>query len=256
MDPITVFLTSAAIFVAAVVHGIAGFGFAHVSMGLLPLFRSAAVASVIFNINAVFSNSRVFWSVRKDFVAKDWLLPVSGLAFGMPLGVWVFQGLSETQFRLAIGAILLLGVAVILLIRKTDLIGEWIGEKGVTPGWKAGFTAGLLAGVLGGAVAIPGPPMIVYGAFMLANECWESGRMKATLTAFFGTLMAYRLAALTFTEAVTWGLTLEALLALPALFLGAWVGIRIYRSIPERIFGDIVLIGLTANAIVLIVSSL
>ncbi|MFP4171141.1 MAG: sulfite exporter TauE/SafE family protein [Methanomassiliicoccales archaeon] len=256
MDWIVTSLTSIVVFVAALVHGIAGFGFAQVSMGLLPLFRSASAASVIFNIATVFGNSRVFWSVRKDFRVKDWLVPVGGLALGMPLGIYIFQWLSEAQLRLAIGAILILGVAVMVPLQEKGRAEEWIRSKGIRPGWKTGFTVGLLSGILGGAVAIPGPPMILYGAFMMANDLWESARMKAVCTAFFGTLMAYRLAALTVTGAVTWPLTMEALVALPALFLGAWIGIRIYRNIPERIFRWLVLVGLTANALVLIATSL
>ncbi|MFP4545775.1 MAG: sulfite exporter TauE/SafE family protein [Methanomassiliicoccales archaeon] len=256
MDWIITSLTSIVIFGAALIHGIAGFGFAQVSMGLLPLFRSASTASVIFNIAAVFSNSRVFWSVRKDFRVNDWLVPVGGLALGMPLGIYIFQGLSEAQLRLAIGAILILGVVVMVPLQEKGRAEEWIRSKGIRPGWKTGFTVGLLSGVLGGSVAIPGPPMILYGAFMLANDLWESPRMKAVCTAFFGTLMAYRLAALTITGAVTWPLALEALVTLPALFVGAWIGIRIYRKVPERIFGWLVLSGLTANALVLISSSI
>jgi hypothetical protein len=45
---ITTGLTAVVILVAAAVHGIAGFGFAEVSMGVMPLFRSPSSASIIF----------------------------------------------------------------------------------------------------------------------------------------------------------------------------------------------------------------
>ncbi len=198
MDWVITILTSFVILLGALVHGIAGFGFAQVSMGLLPLFRNPALASVIFTITAVVSNARVFWSVKEDFNIKDWIVPVGGLVFGMPLGIYVFQSLSKQQLRLFIGIILVLAVILIALIRQMEIVKERIKEKNIKPGWKTGLLAGLSAGILGGAVAIPGPPMIVYGAFMVANEYWGGSRMKAVFTAFFGTLMAYRLGALTY----------------------------------------------------------
>ncbi|MGM0510318.1 MAG: sulfite exporter TauE/SafE family protein [Thermoplasmatota archaeon] len=256
MDPITVVLTSIVILLAGMVHGIAGFGYAQVSMGLLPLFRDPALASVIFTITAVVSNGRVFWSVKDDFRFKDWIVPVGGLIFGMPLGIYVFQNLNEQQLRLSIGVILIIAVVLIALMRQTEYVKEWVKEKEIEPGIPTGLTAGFLAGILGGAVAIPGPPMIVYGAFMVANEYWKGSRMKAVFTAFFGTLMAYRLSVLTYTGSVTAPLIGEALIAIPALFIGAWIGIKIFQNIPEKLFGWFVLVGLTVNAVILIVTSL
>ena len=60
-------LTSVTIFFASIVHGIAGFGLAQVSMGFMPLFRDAASAAVIFSMIAVVSNFRVWFSVREEF---------------------------------------------------------------------------------------------------------------------------------------------------------------------------------------------
>ncbi len=256
MDWMTTILTSLVILMAGLVHGIAGFGYAQVSMGLLPLFRDPATASVIFTITAVASNGRVFWSVKEDFRFHDWILPVSGLIFGMPIGIYVFKNASRQQLQLLIGVILILAVVLITLMKQMDSVKEWIKEKEIEPDWKAGFIAGFLAGILGGAVAIPGPPMIVYGAFMISNEYWKSSRMKAIFTAFFGTLMAYRLGVLTYTGDVTTPLIGEALIAIPALFIGAWVGIQIFKNIPEKVFVWFILAGLTINAIILIVTSL
>ncbi|MBD3209890.1 sulfite exporter TauE/SafE family protein, partial [Candidatus Micrarchaeota archaeon] len=84
----TMILTSAVIFLAALVHGIVGFGYAQVAMGLLPIFRDPGPASVVFTITAVLVNFGIFWSVRNSFRWKDWLFPAVGLLFGMPAGVF------------------------------------------------------------------------------------------------------------------------------------------------------------------------
>lgn len=76
--------------------------------------------------------------------------------------------------------------------------------------------------------------------------------MKAIFTAFFGTLMLYRLLAVLVAGSFTMPLFLEALIVMPALFLGSWLGIKIYNHIPEKIFSWFVLIMLTINALVLL----
>jgi len=256
MDWLMTLWTALVIFGATVVHGIAGFGLAQISMGVLPLLRSPESASVVFSIVAVVSNARVWWSVRQDFRWQDWLIPVLGLAVGMPLGIFFFRQFDENQLRIAIGITLVVAVVLIAAFRQLDFMKEWLKSTGFRPNWLTGVLAGFLAGLLGGAGAIPGPPMILYGAFLMATGFWESGQMKAAVTAFFGTLMLYRVASLLVTGDVTGPLALEALLALPGMFLGAWLGIKIYKSIPRKVFGWIVLALLTANAGILLITSL
>lgn len=248
-------LSALVIFVATIVHGIAGFGLAQVSMGIMPLFRSPASASAIFSVIAVVSNARIWWSVREDFDWKDWIIPVAGLAVGLPLGIFVFQSLNRNQLRIAIGITLLVAVALIAAVRQSSAVKDWLKEQKFEPDWKIGVVAGFLAGVLGGAVAIPGPPMILYGAFMVAAGFWKGDKMKAIFTAFFGTLMLYRVGSLAVTGEMTVPRLVEAAAALPALFLGAWLGIKIYNLIPEDVFSWIVLVMLTINAFVLLFTS-
>ncbi|MFO8133177.1 MAG: sulfite exporter TauE/SafE family protein [Thermoplasmatota archaeon] len=251
----TAALTSLVVFIASLVHGIAGFGYAQVAMGLLPLFRSPGPASVVFTITAIAANWRIFWSVRDDFAWKAWTVPVVGLVVGLPIGIYMFQGLDEGLLRLVIGVVLLLSVVFIVVIRQSELFDAWVGQRTVSPGWMWGVTAGFFGGVLGGAVAIPGPPMILYGAFMLAAGFWSDREMKAVLTAFFGTLMVYRLGTLAVTADVTVPLTVEALIALPALLLGAWMGIRVFDRLPQHMFRWIVLGALTVTAVLLIAAA-
>ncbi|MFO7942615.1 MAG: sulfite exporter TauE/SafE family protein [Bacillota bacterium] len=253
IDLLEVGITAFVFFLAAIVHGIAGFGFAQVSMGLLPLFRSAGAASVVFSMVAVAANARVLWSVREDFQWKDWAIPVAGLAAGMPIGIHYFQQLGEDQLRSIIGATLLLAVILIVAMRQLPFIRNWIEESGFEPGWIWGVAAGFLAGILGGAIAIPGPPMIMYGTFMVGAGLWKGQRMKAVFTAFFGTVQLYRLASLLIAGSVTIPLVTQAALGLPALFLGAWLGILIFRHISQGIFRWVVLAMLTTNALILLI---
>jgi uncharacterized membrane protein YfcA len=98
--------------------------------------------------------------------------------------------------------------------------------------------------------------MIVYGAFMAAGGFWSDREMKAVFTAFFGTLMVYRLGAIGVTSTVPLQLLVEAAVILPGLFLGAWVGVKIFGRVPETVFGWIVLGLLTVNAFILLGTSI
>jgi uncharacterized membrane protein YfcA len=174
--------------------------------------------------------------VREEFNWKDWLIPVAGLAVGLPVGIWLFGSLDQESLRLAIGIVMLIATVLILLTRQVKAVSQWIKNSGYQPGWKSGVLAGFLSGVTGGAVSIPGPPMIVYGAFLVENEYWSAKQMKAIFTAFFAANLFYRLVVLTFTGDVTGALALEALIIAPALFIGAWLGIRLFDKLPRDVF--------------------
>lgn len=251
---ITTLWSDLVIMVASVVHGIAGFGLAQVAMGVLPLVRDTQSASVIFSVVAVFANLRVWWSVREQFNWKHWIYPVIGLAAGMPLGLMVFKNLDEAQLRLAIGITLLVAVVLIGGVRQNKKLKAWIKEQDFKPGWKSGVAAGFLAGVLGGAVAIPGPPMVLYGAFLMATDQWTAKEMKGVFTAFFGTLMLYRVVSLAIGGSIQAPWLVEAATAIPAMLLGTFLGIKIYNVIPANVFRWVVLALLTVNALVLLLT--
>ncbi|MBD3210572.1 hypothetical protein GF318_04290 [Candidatus Micrarchaeota archaeon] len=80
-------------------------------------------------------------------------------------------------------------------------------------------------------------------------------RTKAFFTAFFGTLMLYRLGTLAYTGDVTVPLAVESAIAIPAIALGAWAGITIFRVISRERFRLLVLGGLVITAFILLFSS-
>jgi uncharacterized protein len=235
-DWLTTALTALVVLVATTVHGITGFGTGQITMGVLPFIRDPGQASIVVSIIVFITNLRVLWSVKDAFNWKDWLIPVVGLLVGLPIGIWLFGSLEQDQIRMAIGIVMLIATILILLTRQIPAISQWIKESGYQPGWKSGVVAGLLSGISGGAVSIPGPPMIVYGAFLVETDYWNPKQMKAIFTAFFATNLLYRLLALTYTGDVTGELVLEAVFITPAIFIGAWLGIKLFDRLPREIF--------------------
>ena len=246
-------MTSVTIFFASIVHGVAGFGLAQLGMGILPLFRTAASSAIIFSMVSIVSNFVVWWSVREEFDVKEWLKPVIGLIVGMPLGLYIFNGMNEAQVKTTIGIVLVVAVIFIVLGKQTDIMANVFKDKKYRPKWALPIAVGFVAGVLGGAVAIPGPPMILYGTFMTSAGLWTNKQMKAIFTGFFGILMVYRVLSTAIQGSITMGLTIEALIAIPALLLGTKLGIMIFDKISSKVFNWIVIAMLALNAVILLI---
>jgi uncharacterized protein len=247
-------LTALVVLAATTVHGIVGFGTGQITMAVLPFFREPGPASIIVSIIVFVTNVRVFWNSREDFVLKDWLIPVIGLAVGLPIGIWLFSSLEQDQMSMVIGIVMLIATILIFLTRQIESLRKKIRESGYQPGPISGILAGFLSGIMGGAVSIPGPPMIIYGAFLVETEYWTPKQMKAIFTAFFATNLLYRLGVLLFTGDVTAELTLEALIILPAVFLGTWLGLLLFDRMPREAFRWFVLIFLFVLSLLLIFS--
>lgn len=244
------------ILTAAVVVGMAGFGMAQVSNGLLPLYISASVGNIMFTPLAIVAVGRTFWSVRRSFRWRNTLFPVMGLIPGLPIGTYVFAQMTNNQLVIAIALVLLFSVLIIGAVRQLGVVQQWVQRSGWSPGWKTGCAAGLVAGLLGGAVGIPGPPMILYGSAMMAAAIWAPGETKAVFTSYLPVLMVYRLVSLGIAGKLSIGLFAMAGLALPGLLVGLYSGIKLYNTIPTRLFGWIVLGLLAINAVVLLVGAI
>ena len=251
IDWIVTLWSAIVVLVATTVHGITGFGTGQITMGVLPFFREAASASIVVSIVVFITNLRVFWSVRDKFNWKDWMIPVAGLAVGLPIGIYLFEAWDEGQLRMAIGVVMIISAVLVLLLRQIKSIREWIKGTGWQPGWISGVTAGFLSGISGGAVSIPGPPMIIYGAFLMEPGYWTAKQMKAIFTSFFAANLLYRIVVLSSMGQMSAEIAVESLAIVPALFLGAWLGIKLFSIMPREIFRWFIIIFIFALGLVL-----
>lgn len=123
-DWLTVLYTAITTMFAAMVNGIAGFGLAQVNMGVMPLFRDLASATIITSIVAIVCNFFVWRNVKDEFDYKALIYPVFGLIFGMPIGLSIFQNLNKKQVELMIGIIILIAVLTIIIGKKTKILNR------------------------------------------------------------------------------------------------------------------------------------
>jgi len=225
---------------AAVVQYATGFGFALVSVPLLALVMDAHAAvltalllGMLGNFTQAIEGRRV---VHRAVVGR---LVVTAL-LGMPVGWWVFTHADARLLQLTIGVVIL--IAVVALARGFTLHHTSAGvDLGV----------GALAGFLTTCTGTNGPPIV---ALLHARRVPPAAFRATTTTTFLAVdiiaVIAYAVSGhLTLSHVVT------TLLTVPALALGALVGIRARRLLSPGTFRVIVLVLLSVTGVIAIVTA-
>ena len=127
-----------AVFVAAFMQIVAGFGFALLSVPLMTLAIEPKVAVVVSSLTGVFVTS---WQAYKDRALADKVLVkrmTIGSYVGMPLGLLVFIMVDDNVLRFLLGIAVL--VAAVLLAFRVNL-----HHFGPRLDYGTGFVSGVLA---------------------------------------------------------------------------------------------------------------
>lgn len=199
---------------AAVLRAFSGFGFALAAMPLLVLVidpARAVVLCALLSLAAGLKNLRPSLRESDRVLLKPLLI---GSLIGTPLGVAVLDWLPADVMKLLIG-FGVLGSAILLW--RTGVMsgaGRWLA-----------LPVGLSAGFMGGALAIPGPPIVV---FLLGTEP-DARKARATLMAFFNVSAMISLAGYGVTGKIDEISPLQFGLALPCLLLGDWLGVKLFE---------------------------
>ncbi|MBP6473647.1 MAG: sulfite exporter TauE/SafE family protein [Chloroflexi bacterium] len=223
--PILVFII---VFVAIFVQAVTGFGLALVSMPLLVLVLNIQVASPLVALIGGVAELLLLLHYRADLNIRAVTRLVVASLLGIPVGVLLLRRVDVGVITAVLGLLILLYALYALSGLRLPRLAH--------QAWGYGF--GFVAGVLGGAYNISGPPVIIYG------NCreWPPAEFKSNLQGFFAvssyTVIAVHALSGNFTPAV-WQ---NFLVALPAMFLALFVGLRLDTHLnPER-FRRIVLV--------------
>ncbi|MBK6324779.1 MAG: sulfite exporter TauE/SafE family protein [Chloroflexi bacterium] len=225
MMPILVFII---VFVAIFVQAVTGFGLALVSMPLLVLALDIQVASPLVALIGGVAELLLLLHYRADLNIRAVTRLVAASLLGIPVGVLLLRRVDVGVITAVLGLLILLYALYALSGLRLPRLAH--------QAWGYGF--GFVAGVLGGAYNISGPPVIIYG------NCrqWPPAEFKSNLQGFFVvssyTVIAVHALSGNFSPAV-WQ---NFLIALPAILLALFVGLRLDNHLnPER-FRRIVLV--------------
>jgi uncharacterized membrane protein YfcA len=228
-------LSSAAIFLAAIVRGFSGFGFSLLSITAMSLILPVAqIVPSIFLLEIAASINLIPGIWREiHWRSLTWLMV--GYVIGLPAGAYVLIYAPEAPAQIVLG-LFVIGTAI-LMLRGFHLAR--------TPGAPASTATGVASGVLNGAFGIGGPPVVLF--YFSTPGAAAMGRASIIFFFLFTDLLGVGYFA---TQGiVTMQSFVQAALWLPALLIGVWIGAHGFRRMNEQVFRRWVLVILMALAL-------
>ena len=228
-------LSSAAIFLAAIVRGFSGFGFSLLAITAISLILPVSqIVPSIFLLEIAASLNLIPGIWREiHWRSLTWLMV--GYVIGLPAGAYVLIYAPEAPTQIVLG-IFVVGTAVLMLR------GFRLEE---TPGTRASAATGVASGVLNGAFGIGGPPVVLF--YFSTPGAAAIGRASIIFFFLFTDLLGVGYFA---TQGiVTMQSFVQAALWLPALLVGVWIGAHGFRRMNEQVFRCWVLVILMALAL-------
>ncbi len=225
----------AAVFVAGMVRGFAGFGTAMVYLPVagqfLDPFEALTTLVVMDMIGPLVNMPRAL----RDGHKRDLVRLAAGLVIGLPVGLWALTQVAPEVFRYAVSIAAL--VLLSLLIGGVRFRGELRGGLVTLAGW--------LGGLLGGATGLVGPPVIML--YMAAPHRASVIRANITVYLYMADVLMLGVMAL-FGRFVPGALVLGLVLAAPYLAgnaMGGWL----FRPGAERTYRMVAYAIIAASAI-------
>jgi len=240
-SPLIFAVTCVILVVAQLVYVLFGFGSGLIAVGSLalvfPELRDVVVLMLLVNLPAELF---VSWRSRSDIRWRPIVGLGVGIAVGIPVEAWLLST-TDPQVMLTVLGWFLIGTG--LLFVKLPSGGS------LTPPTAAAPPVGLLSGVLTGLFGTGGPPLIVW--YHLADVGKRA--FRANLMTIFLLMTAVRVPSYAASGLVTGSRLWSALLVMPAVLFGAWLGHRLHLQISERTFRRLVSLLLTVLGAVLLI---
>jgi len=111
---------------------------------------------------------------------------------------------------------------------------------------------GFISGLLSGSTTMGGPPVILF----FANQDVEKQVFRANLVAYFMSLSLIAFPSYFLSGLITMEVIKYTILFLPAMILGAIIGIKLVHKIEEKLFRKIALIIVIIAGVLSVVSGL
>ena len=227
-------LSSAAIFLAAIVRGFSGFGFSLLAITAISLILPVAqIVPSIFLLEIAASLNLIPTIWREiHWGSLRWLM--IGYVIGLPVGGYALIHAPEAPAQIVLG-IFVIGTAI-LMLRGFHLAK--------TPGAPASTATGVASGVLNGAFGIGGPPVVLF--YFSTPGAAAIGRASIIFFFLFTDLLGVGYFA---TQGIVTAQSfVQSALWLPALLVGVWLGAHGFKRMNQDAFRRWVLVILIALA--------
>jgi uncharacterized membrane protein YfcA len=232
----------AAVFLAAIVQSLTGFGFGIIVVPLLALVISPKVAAPLTLINAFILNVLILSRSYSDVDLKRiWPLALAAFA-GLPIGTWVLVNGGVPLLRLYIGVATTVFTVLYFFGFRREVTNERL----------ASIPVGFASGLMQGSINMSGPPVILF----FTNQRIPRDVFRASIVAYFtlvilATMPLYAAGGILDLDAL-----LNAIVTAPALVLGTVVGVRLIPRVDEAQVRRITLLIVLAAGITSILTGL
>ena len=204
------------IFIAAIVRGYSGFGFAMIGVAGISLTAPPDVAIPTVLILEVIVGLLLLPPVIRQIEWRPVLTLLAGAIVLTPIGAIVLIRIPADLAR--VGIAIVIALAAILLLRSK-------GTRSA-PGDAATVGVGGIAGLLNGAFGISGPPIDL---FFLGTER-GAHVSRASMMACFLALDLVAVASFGVGGLIDRDVLITVLFCLPALAIGSWIGHRLFHG--------------------------
>jgi uncharacterized protein len=229
-------LAMVVVFGAAIVRGFSGFGFSLLTITALSLlYPVQEVIPPIFMMELA-ASLYLLPAIWRDVHWRSLVPLIIGTVIGTPIGVWLLSAMPAAPMQIALALFVLTAVSLL-----------WRGFALKTmPGKTATTLAGAAAGLANGAFGIGGPPAIL---FYFASPAGNAAGRASLIAYFFATDLIGLILLSGMAGLVTQSSVMRAVIFLPALIAGVWIGQRAFKGVDELKFRKAVLALLALMAV-------
>jgi uncharacterized membrane protein YfcA len=214
------------VFGASIIQALFGFGFGLISVPLMIFFVDLPTAVVTATAVSTVSCSIQWWESRAVDVRVMSMRLIRSAIIGMPFGLWLLLNVDARLMKAALGVVVLIGV--FLSIKGFDL-------RQLPRAFD--YTMGLISGVLSTATSTNGPPLV----FLLHARHYSPEDFRAVLNRVFSFLNFLTLVIFFFAGKLTPDAVRLAMLAIPVMGCGVFLGTRMRKRINPDHFRNLVI---------------
>ena len=212
----TLILVWVAVFIAGIFRGFAGFGSALLVVPALAYIYGPTQAIVIEVLIEIPVSLGLIFGAVKHAERKAVLPMLAMFIIFVPLGAFLVSSIDPKPLKIAISILVLI---MLVVITQQKRLASFITPTGT-------YIAGAFAGITQGMTAIAGP---VFATAILARGA-PAKETRANIVCLAGGLIGLSCISFFAVGSMTWATIAYAILAMPALILGVWVGsILFYR---------------------------
>lgn len=235
-------LIVAGAFAAAFVAGVTGFGDAVVASAVWLQFL-LPVETVTLAVACFFTMHIVMLALMHKRLSFRYLWPfLLGGTLGVPLGTQLLSVMDPQTFKAVAGAFLIVYGIVMLSLSKLPPV---TGGGRLLDG-----TIGGVGGVLGGFAGLSG---FIPGLWC-SQRGWSKAESRGVTQPYIMAMHGMALGWLALGGMVTATTGTRYLACLPAIAVGAWLGVKLYGRFNDTIFRKSVLCVLTLAGVILVLN--